>query len=101
MELPKRWLDVYRWARVKPSAFEGVEDDQDMIQKWNDDPSKSFIKKCLLKLLPGRDMNTIVKNQPLFTFNRDSYSGCRYKTDNNRGSRIQKILILSFLTTYR
>lgn len=93
MELPKRWLDGYRWARVKPSAFEVVEDDQDMIQKWNDHPSKSFIKKCLLKLLPARDMNTIVKNQPDFTFNRDSYSRRSYKTDKNRGSRIQKISI--------
>lgn len=73
-EVPSHWYDVFRGARVKPSPFEVIEVEQDLIRSWTSFLQTYYKKKCPLATRDVKEISAS-KEHPQFLTYRNTYNG--------------------------
>ncbi|KAK5648081.1 hypothetical protein RI129_002973 [Pyrocoelia pectoralis] len=73
-EVPSHWYDLFRGARVKPSLFEVIEVEQDLIRSWTSFLQTYYKKKCPLATRDGKEISAC-KEHPQFLTYRNTYNG--------------------------
>lgn len=73
-ELPSDWYEVFKNARRKPSPFQIIEVEQELIRGWTMFLGKYYKKKCPIGIRELKEVYAS-KDRPQFLIHRNSYNG--------------------------